>query len=126
MNSKKNLIIGGIVIVVFIGGAFLLKDKFFGQSGEIGQPGVGIFSNKVTDDIYLKIMTDTAKITINNPGQTQETIASEMKSILSKYGISDVEFATYAQALSTDKVRSAAMQEKLVQIMSDLFKTKIK
>jgi len=124
MNSKKNLIIGGIIIVVLAAGALLWKGGFLGQNSGTGQPGIGIFSKKMTDEIYIKMMTEIGKIAINNPGQAQDVISNETNKILNKYGVTDAEFATYAKALSEDKVRSAAMQEKLVQMMSELMKTK--
>lgn len=128
MNSKKNLIIGAIVVVVLIAGGFLLKGGSLGGGAGTGQPGIGIFSNKMTDEVYIKIMTDAAKITAQsytagNSGQTPETTENEMENLLRKYGISEEEFGRYMQALQADKVRSAAMQEKLVKIMTEWLKT---
>lgn len=128
MKSKK-LIIAVIiaVIIVLIAGAFLWKGGSLGGGVGIGQPGLGIFSNKMTDEIYIKIGTEIVKNTyINNPGpgQTQETPENVLKNMLSKYGISEEEFGRYSQALAADKVRSAAIQEKMVQITVDLMKAK--
>ena len=123
MNSKKNLVIGGIIIIVLVAGAFLWKGGFLGQRVGTALNMVGI-SNKMTDETYLKIMADGANIIINNTGQTQETAAAATEKILNKYGISDVEFGTYVQALYADKVRSAAMSARYQQIMMDLIKAK--
>lgn len=132
MKSKKNIIIGGIVLVVLIAGAVLWKGGFLGRSVGLVAPGLGIFSGKMTDEIYLEMMTQTAKITVQNYTAKDSTLSqeeilnqskSEMSKVLDKYGISDAEFAIYSKALFEDKVRSSAMQEKLQQIMSDLLKT---
>ena len=122
MNSKKNLVIGGIIIIVLVAGAFLWKGGFLGQRVGTALNMVGI-SNKMTDEIYIKIMTDIAKISINSPGQAQDVISNEKDKILNKYGISDSEFITYSQALFEDRVRSAEMSAKLQQIMTELLKT---
>ncbi len=134
MTSKKKLIIGAAVVVVLIAGAVLWKGGFLGQGVGVVSPGLGVLlSNKMTDAIYLEAMTAIAQNTIknytaNSSTLTQEEVLNETKKIYSeifvKYGISEEEFGRYSQALNEDKVRSAAMQEKLQQIMSDLFNAK--
>ena len=133
MKSKKNLIIGAIVVVVLFVGILLLK----GGSNGISQPGIEGQSNeqttdwqrgaggttKMTDKIYIDVMTQLAKNTISNPGQSEEELQKETEKILIKYGVSVVEYGTYAQALFEDKVRFASMNEKMQQIMLELMKT---
>ena len=138
MNSKKNLIVGGIIIVVLIAGAFLWKGGFLRKSAETAQPQTAqseieklkglVNSAKMTDEIYIEMMTEIAQNTFKNPGRTQEETLAEIgkinEKIQNKYGISNAEYVRYAQALNEDKVRFAAMQEKLIPIMTELLKAK--
>lgn len=130
MNSKKNLIIGAVIIIILVVGVILGKGGFLGQSVGTALETVGI-SNKMTDEIYIEAMTQGAKITAENYTAKDSTLSSEemwnqvqseMNKVIDKYGISDLEAATYFKALSEDKVRSAAMQEKLLPIMLELLK----
>lgn len=122
MKSKKNLVIGGIIIIVLVAGALLWKGGYLGRGAGILNLGA-----KMTDEMYLKMTTEIAQNAIKNPVPTfQEAMLNETNKILNKYGISEVEFGMYVQALSNDEVRSAAMNEKLQQIMSELLKTGVK
>ena len=84
-------------------------------------------SAKMTDEIYIELMTEIARDTFKNPGRSQEETLVEIgkitKKIQDKYGISDIESNTYTQALREDKVRSAALQEKLAPIILELMKS---
>ncbi len=116
--DKKILIIAAVVVIL-IAGVFLWKGGSPGQKGGIMQPVIG---NKMTDAIQIEIMTELAKNAINNPDQSQDETLKETNAILSKYGITPVEYGEYIQALYADKTRSAEMDAKQQQIMLDLLK----
>ena len=84
-------------------------------------------SAKMTDEIYAEMMIEVTRNTLKNPERSQEETLIEVekiqKKIQDKYGIGAVEYGMYVQALSGDKVRSAALQEKLTPILLELMKT---
>ncbi|MDO8443059.1 MAG: hypothetical protein Q7S81_02260 [bacterium] len=130
MNSKKNLIIGGIVIVVLVAGAFLWKGGSPKQGAGTEQPGIeGLVkeqiseqmggSGKMTDEIFIEIMRETAKVVAVQKGMTEEERAKLELKILSKYGISAETAVEYYNALNNDAIRNAALEEKSQQIIKE-------
>ncbi|MFA4834229.1 MAG: hypothetical protein WC619_05310 [Patescibacteria group bacterium] len=123
MNSKKNLIVGGIIIVVLIVGALLWRGGFLRQGAEIAQQGAAVISNKMTDDIYVEITAQITFAGMMNPKNAMEAITKKNDELLNKYHISVVESGMYVQALYNDNSRRAELDKRVSQRLSELQKT---
>lgn len=123
MNSKNNLIISGVIIVVLIAGALLWKGGFLKKSAETAQPGVAVISNKMTDNLYVEITAQAVYVGMMNQKNSAEVTQQKMDELRRKNNISTVEFGMYVQALTNDKSRFAEYEKKLLQRVSELQKT---
>lgn len=129
MNSKKNLIVGAIIIVVLIAGALLWKGGFLKKSGETVQSGIGIvqqgvavISNKMTDNLYVEITAQATYAGMITPKNTTEAIQQKMDELLNKNNISTVEFGMYVQALYNDQSRYVEVNKRVSQRIAELQK----
>lgn len=134
MNSKKlitTIIITVIIIIVLIAGVILWRNGFLGKNSRMTQPGIAqplteIFSNKMTDDIYVEISAQATFAGMLNPKNIAEEISKKMNELLNKYHISTVEYGMYIQTLYSDKDRSATLDKKVSERLSELQKTGVK
>jgi len=141
MNSKKSLITIIVVIVVLVAGGLLWRGGFLGygtgtvydsalptggttqpgvegQTGEQATGGQTGTVGKMTDDIYIELITQAAYQAQNNPS----AYASNMKNLYDKYGVTAENIQAYGEALSKDPARAQAVGQKYAQQLQQLMK----
>lgn len=141
MNSKKPLITIIIIIVVLAVGWYLWRGGYFGKifgtttkgtttttttqpgmgGGQVSEPATGAKTGtvgKMTDDIYVELIVQTAYQAQKNPA----TYAANMKALFAKYGITEENVTAYGEALSKDPARAQAVALKYSQELQKLLK----
>lgn len=138
MNSKKILIIAGVVVAVLIAGALLWKGVGTesippsgggttvtpqtgdgGPGGETGGKTVAGDASKVTDEMYIEVLAQSS----NPQMKDMKTWAADMKALYAEYGVTEADIKAYASELEKDPLRAGEIGQKYMKRAMELRNT---
>lgn len=143
MGSKKSLITLAIIVVVLVGGAILWKGGFLwggvgttsnstsptggitpatqpGTGGQTGGQTTGGSIGKMTDDIYVEILVQSAYNAQKDP---TSWASSGYNSLLSKYGVTEENVIAYGEELGKNPQRAQEVATKYMKRLTELQST---